>query len=154
VPAGNLTTNPSFETDTAGWSGYQATLARTALADAPNGGFAVKATRSGSTSYTVGNWPARVGAQAGARYTASGWVKAASASAQGKTVAIYLREYTAGGAFVRQTATTGRLGTSFVPLSVSATASASGNLLDVYIAQTGAVAGDALYADLVTLVSG
>ena len=42
----NLLSNPSFETNLSGWSGYQATLLREAQAGAPQGGFVAKVTRS------------------------------------------------------------------------------------------------------------
>ena len=52
-PASNLLSNPSFEVNTSGWAGYQATLAREAQAGAPAGGFVAKVTRSSGTFFTI-----------------------------------------------------------------------------------------------------
>src|SRR5690606_13313740 len=41
-PGVNLVANPSFETNTAGWMGWQSTITREALSGAPNGGYVVK----------------------------------------------------------------------------------------------------------------
>ena len=100
-PAANLLANPSFETNLAGWSGYQATLVREAQAGAPAGGYVAKVTRSSGTSFTIDDGARAVPSLvAGTTYTAEVWVKAASASSVGKPIQIKLRERTAAGTVV------------------------------------------------------
>src|SRR5687768_6443532 len=45
-PGSNLVANPSFETNTTGWMGWQSTISRVSLTGAPNGSYVVKVTRS------------------------------------------------------------------------------------------------------------
>src|SRR5215210_6877615 len=68
--------------------------AREAQAGTPAGGFVARVTRTGGTYFTLdgGNNVASTGA--GTTYTATAWVKAASASSIGKPIQIKLRERT------------------------------------------------------------
>src|SRR5690606_36313098 len=145
----NLISNPSFESDLSGWEGWQSSLARIALADAPDGDYVVRVTRTTGTSYTVDDNPATVTAtMAGQTYWASAWVKAASTSSQGKSVTLRLREINSSGVLVKETISQAiPLATTFRQLFITATAVGSGNTLDVRISQGGAASGDSFYAD-------
>ncbi len=145
----NLISNPSFESDLSGWEGWQSSLARIALADAPDGDYVVRVTRTTGTSYTVDDNPATVTAtMAGQTYWASAWVKAASTSSQGKSVTLRLREINSSGVLVKETISQAiPLATTFRQLFITATAVGSGNTLDIRISQSGAASGDSFYAD-------
>ena len=148
----NLVRNRSFETDTTGWGSYQGQLSRVASADAPHGGFVARAARTSGTFYSVGDSengfrPTVASTVAGATYIATGYARAASASAVGKPVKITLRERNAANVTVREISTTATLGTQFTRLAVSADAAGSGNTLGMRLEQSKAVAGDAFDAD-------
>ena len=155
VPAGNLTTNPSFETNTTGWAGSTAALARVAVAGTSNGTFAVKVSRSSGTSYGLDDNPNTLAKTlaAGNTYTAAAWVQSAATASNGKPVTIQIRERNAFGTIVKTTTGTGTLtGTGFAKITVTHTVAAANHSLDVFVRQTGAAAGHAFYADLVSLV--
>jgi PKD repeat protein len=153
IPAGNLTANPSFETGASNWSGVGATVARTALAGAPNGGFVAKVTRTAGAYFTLDDTPATVpSAPAGATYKATAWVRAASASSVGKQAFVSLREQTAGGGFVQSANGFVTLTNTFQPVSATLTARTAGDVVDVYAGQSGGAAGDAFYVDLISVV--
>ena len=154
VPTGNLTANPSMETNAAGWGAWQSTLARTAVADAPNGNFAMQVSQASGTFYTIDDTPDTVpSATAGTNYTGTAYVKAATASAVGKPVRIVVRERTAAGAFVAETSSAAvTLTNAFQAITVTGTAQTTGDVIDLYIQQDTAVAGNAFYADLISLV--
>lgn len=145
----NLVTNPSFETDLSDWEGWQSSLTRIALADAPDGDYVVRVTRTAGTSYTVDDNPATVASTTGGQtYWASAWAKAASGSSEGKFVTLRLREINSSGVLVRETISQAiPLATTFRQLFITATAVGSGNTLDVRISQSGAASGDSFYAD-------
>ena len=91
-------------------------------------------------------------ATGGALYTGRAMVRAATASATGKQVKLYLRERSAAGTILRTVAgPTVTLGGTFAPVTGTLTAQASGNQIEVYVGQSGAVSGDAFYMDAVTL---
>jgi PKD repeat protein len=151
--AGNLVRNPSFETDLSGWGSWQGTLSRVALSGAPDGAWVARAARATGTSYTLDDGPDTVSAtQAGALYSASVWAAAANAATVGKPLYLRVRERTPAGALVRQWEAQVALTTAFKRLSVSATAQAAGNTLDVRLSQDAAVSGNAFYADAFTLI--
>lgn len=145
----NLVTNPSFENDLSGWEGWQSSLTRIALADAPDGDYVVRVTRTAGTSYTVDDNPATViSTTAGQTYWASAWAKAASGSSEGKSVTLRLREINSSGVLVKETISQAiPLATTFRQLFITATAIGSGNTMDVRISQSGAASGDSFYAD-------
>ena len=155
----NQVGNRSFETDTTGWGSYQGQLSRVASADAPHGGYVARAARTSGTFDSVGDSengfrPTVASTVAGATYIATGYARAASASAVGKPVKITLRERNAANVTVREISTTATLGTHFTRLAVSADAAGSGNTLGMRLEQSKAVAGDAFYADAMSLVRG
>src|SRR5690606_17002349 len=146
APANNLVSNPSFETNTSGWIGWQSTLARTQL-QGVDGDYVVKVTRSTGSSYTVNDEPPTVSSTtAGQTYDASAWVQAASTSAEGKTVTLKIREKNSAGELVQEISSPAiPLSNFFQQLSASITAQGNGNTIDIRISQTSAVSGDAFY---------
>ena len=156
-PPTNLVTNPSFETSTDDWSSYQAGITRTQLADAPDGVWVAKVTRTTGTSFAVGDGPVTVpSASTATPYSGRAFVKAASSSSVGRTVRLYLREATPGasGRYIRTVegpAVT--LTNGFQDLTATITAQADGNEIDFYVAQSGATTGDAFYIDQVSLAA-
>ena len=93
IPAGNLTTNPSFESDTAGWDVSTATIATEPAADAPDGEHVVRARAlTPGGDFAIDDSPDTIQSSiAGRRYTAAAWVKATE-STNGELVCIGLRE--------------------------------------------------------------
>ena len=93
IPAGNFTTNPSFESDTAGWDVSTATIATERTRDAPDGEHVVRVralTRAGD--FAIDDSPDTIQSSvAGRRYTAAAWVKATE-STNGELICIGLRE--------------------------------------------------------------
>ena len=157
VPTGNLTSNPSFETNANGWAPWQSTLTRTALTDAPNGSYAMKVARASGTYYTIDDAPDTVpNATAGTNYTATAYVKAAVTASVGKPIRIVVRERkVVNGALVKETSSTAvNLTTAFQKITVTHTGVKSGEAVDMYVQQDGAVSGNAFYVDLISLTAG
>ena len=156
VPTGNLTANPSFETNANGWGPWQATLTRTALTDAPNGSYAMKVARASGTFYTIDDTPDTVpSVTGGTKYTATAYVKAAVTASVGKPIRIVVRERkVVNGAVVKETSSTAvNLTTAFQKITVTHTGVKSGEAVDMYVQQDGAVSGSAFYADLISLTA-
>ena len=152
-PPGNLVANPSFETGTVGWSGFQGTLAREAQAGAPNGAYVARVTRASGTYFTI-DGGTNVSPTLAATYTATAWVRAASASSVGKPIQIKLRERTASGTQVADVSSANvLLTTSWQQLTVTRTA-AAGNQLGVRLSHGSATTGDAFFADAFALTRG
>jgi len=145
--------NGSFESAVTGWTTWQAGLTRVAVSDAPEGSYVARVARTSGTSFTVDDAPISVtSATGGALYTGRAMVRAATASATGKQVKLYLRERSAAGTILRTVASpSAPLGSGFVAVTATLTAQASGNQIEVYVGQSGAVSGDAFYMDAVTL---
>ena len=93
IPAGNLTENPSFERNTAGWDVFRSDLTREEAADAPDGDHVVRVTLAASPGeYSIDDDPETVrSSRQGQLYTASAWVKA-TGSTDGQWVCLSLRE--------------------------------------------------------------
>jgi hypothetical protein len=162
LPAGNLTTNPSFELDTTGWGTRQGTLARVATAGAPHGDFALKVSAStGSTMAFASDCPVGIGcsvasATAGATYVASAYVRAVSGSWIGSPfaapVTIVLSEYAQNGMLLNETVGEAVTPTSsFRHLAVAARPKAAYHVIGVRLQQNRPAVGDAFLADLITL---
>jgi len=88
LPAGNMTRNPSFETDLTGWGSFQGKLSRLARPDSLHGSYLVQAERSGGTSFSVTDnagtaTPTVPSTTAGATYIATAQVRSAAASSSG-----------------------------------------------------------------------
>ena len=152
-PPSNLLSNPSFETNTAAWSGFQGTLAREAQSGAPHGGFVAKVTRSSGTYFTIDDGARAVpSTTAGAAYDAEAWVKAAVASSVGKPIQLKLRERTSAGATVADVSSPAvTLSNAWQKVAVSLTTTTNGGNLGVRVSQQGAVAGNAFWVDAVLL---
>ena len=152
-PPGNLVANPSFETNTAGWVGFQGSLAREAQAGAPAGGFVARVTRTSGTYFTIdgGN---NVASTIAGTYTATAWIKAANASSIGKPIQIKLRERTPANVVVADVGSASvALTSGWQQLTVTRT-TAAGTRLGVRISQSGAVTANAFYADSFRLTAG
>jgi Carbohydrate binding domain/Glycosyl hydrolases family 16 len=158
VASGNLIANWSFESatvGTSGWQGWQSTLRRVANADAPNGHYVALVTEASGEGYSIQDNPNTIpSAVAGTTYAATAYAAAASASAAGKTVSLVLREEDANGNIVMLWPVSTTLTTTFQQLQTSATVQNSGDSLDIYIYQGGSTAGDAFFADAITLLAG
>ncbi len=149
--AGNLIANPSFETDTKGWYSWQGVGARVVLADAPSGAAVAKVTRKTGTKYSLGTSSIVSSVAKGAAYKATASVKAASASAVGKSVKLVIRaRNSAGDDLTSWSSAKLSLSSKFQTLSISTTNAPTGSSLEIYVVQDSAVAGDAFYADAFT----
>ncbi len=158
-PPANLVRNPSFESSTSNWASWQASVTREQLSDAPNGVWAAKVTRTSGTAFTIDDDPETIAsASASTSYEARAFVKAASPSAVGKRVRIYLREGTPGptGRYLRMVSgPTVALTNSFQAVSASITPQTQGNELEVIVSLSdGATAGDAFYVDQISFPAG
>jgi hypothetical protein len=156
LPDGILGANYSFEAGTTGWSGYQASIARSAAADAPDGGSVLKVTRTTGTYFTADDLPDTVTSSvAGRTYVGTAHVKAASTSSVSNPIAIRIREKTRTGALVREwTSAATTLSTAYKRITVTAMATATGNVMDVRVSHTSAASGDAFFVDALTLSDG
>lgn len=152
ISSANLVRNPSFEADLTGWSGWQSSLSRVQLGDAPEGVYAAKVTRSTGSSYTIDDAPTTLtSATGGATYRARAFVKAASSSSVGKAMRVALRERNSSGVVRTVNGTSVTLGNSFQPVTVDITGVAAGNAVDMYVVQSSAGTGNAFYVDAISL---
>jgi hypothetical protein len=102
IPADNLLANPSFEVNTSGWDDWNGDPLTRAypptVTDAPDGNSVVKVSQSATSpspdQYNLDYWSADA-LLAAYTYTVSAWVKG-TASTDGKTVTLRLREYGTG----------------------------------------------------------
>ena len=158
-PGGNVVANPSFETGTAGWTTWQASVTRTQLTDAPDGVWAARVARTSGTAFTLDDAPETVlSAAAGTPYSARAFVKAAATTSVGKRVRIFLREGTPGptGRYLRTiSGPSVVLTNAFQPVTAQITAQTAGNELEVILGmESGAAAGDAFFVDRISLTNG
>lgn len=153
---GNVLSNPSFESNLNGWGAYQGTLTREAQAGAPHGATVARVARQTGTFFTIDDGGANVTSTApGRAFTASAWVKAATAASQGKPVQLKLRERAPGGAIVADVGSPSvNLTSAWQKLVVTRTTTTTGGTLGVRISHSGAVAGSAMYADAFLLSEG
>jgi PKD repeat protein len=157
VPApGNVLVNPSFETNTAGWISYQGSVVREAQTGAPDGGFVARVTRLSGTFFTLDDGGGSLRSTTpGVLYTATAWVRAASAASVGKPVTLKLRERTSGGAVAADVASPAvTLSNAWQKLLVTRTTTTTGGSLGVRVSHEGAVAGSAMFADAFALTGG
>lgn len=154
-PGVNLVRNPSFESDASGWTTWQAGVTREQLANAPDGVWVARVSRTSGTSFTLDDAPTTLlGAQGGTTYTGSAFVKAANAPSVGGTVRVYLRERTAAGAVVRTISGTPlALTTDFQRVQAQIQPGA-GNQVEIYLGFSGATTGSAFHVDRVFLGNG
>lgn len=152
----NLVANGSFETALTGWGTWQAALTRETVADAPAGAWAARVTRTAGTAFTIDDAPTTVTSALGATtYRARAMVRAATASAVGKQVSLYLRERTAAGAVVRTvTGPAVTLTTVFQAATAELVPQAAGNRIEIYAGPRTAVTGDAFLIDDISVRAG
>jgi uncharacterized caspase-like protein len=159
IPAGNLTANPSFEDDLAGWDTEDSGLSRERASDAPDGDYVVRVsapTSSGDSSLDDNPDTIKSSVE-GRSYTAVAWVKGTQAT-DGKIVCIGLRERAGiagepvGQAYAGEAVAAGQ----YQELRVSLDAKASGNRVDVHVftEQAGGKQGDAFLADAISIAEG
>ena len=159
IPVGNLTANPSFERDLAGWDVDEATLSRERASDAPHGDFVARvsaATSSGLSS--IDDSPDTIESTVeGRSYTAAAWVKGTQAS-DGKVICIGLRERAGSAGDIVGQADKGEAVTAgrYHKLRVSLDATASGNRLGVHVftQQPNGKKGDVFLADAISIAEG
>ncbi|PRY70590.1 carbohydrate binding protein [Glaciihabitans tibetensis] len=150
----NLTVNPSIETDTSGWVGWESSIERVQAENAPDGAFVAKVSNLGGVAYSIDDADATVKSTVeGSRYRASAQVAAGSDSAAGKNVTLVLREGAPDGTVVNWSTESVELSADgFTKVEVSTKAKASGNTLEVYaIQESDGVAGDAFLIDSVSV---
>jgi hypothetical protein len=155
LPANNVVVNPSFEGDDSGWNNYQALTSRVAREDAPHGDYVLEVSWRMGTEFTIDDYGNSVlSSVGGATYEATAYVAAASATSVGKVVKLYVRERTQAEVLIPGgVASQGIILTNgFQKVTTQRVASASGNLIDVYVGMIGAGSGDAFWVDAVTLV--
>jgi hypothetical protein len=153
VPSGNLTTNPSFESSTSGWIGWHANISQAPSTDAPNGSYVARVESTTGTSYSIDDWPNTVSTSYKNQvYRAIAYVKAGSPSSVGKPIQLVIRESDSSGNVVKQTKSISfALSNEYQRLTVSALAQGDRNIIDVYLIQSQAEAGNSFYVDLVSL---
>jgi hypothetical protein len=148
---GDLVRNGSFESRAIAWTGFQASVRRVRVPDAPLGEWAMLVTRREGAVYTLDDLPSTVrSVPRDGTYRAGAWVRAASPEAVGRPLCLTIRLRTRAFADIAERAGCAPLGRRFRRVSVSAPARA-GEMLDVYLAQRDAAAGDAFLADGVAL---
>jgi len=159
IAAGNLTANPSFEDDTAGWDTNNSQIAPEAAKDAPDGENVVRVTLTGSGAkdYAIDDDPDTVDSSVkGRSYSALAWVKAPAAS-DDKPICIAIRERDGDDRSVGYAA--GSVTTDagpYRPVRVSHVAKDNGNTIDVFVfrASPELEAGDAFLVDAITMTEG
>jgi beta-glucanase (GH16 family) len=152
LPAGNLIPNASFESSTSGWSGWQSSLASAPDAAAPDGARVAVVSRTTGTQYSVDDTPSQAQGVGAGTYVATAWVRAGASQADGKPIAIAIRERSPAGSTVKvTTSATAVLGGAYAPISVSATLVTAGDSLNVYVIQSSAAKGNAFRVDAVSL---
>lgn len=163
LPAGNVIRNPSFEDDTADWTAYAAdgspaasiTSALPASSDpGPALGDRAAVVRNGTGSSASPWYSAQESGSVpftakSATYTATAYVAGRGASV-GRTLRLGVRETTPAGARVGEDATASVVLTADPrPVTVSRTAQATGNSVQVYALRSDAAAGEEFLLDAV-----
>jgi hypothetical protein len=144
----NLLTNGSFEGSLAGWAGSSATLAL--ASDGNVGSGAARVTRTAGSSFSIVTATKPVSSTvAGTAYVAGGWARS---DTPGHTVCLVVREATTSGAVVasRSSCLTSTRGWQQFA-AARYVAARSGDVLDVVVSQSGAVAGNSFEVDGLTL---
>jgi hypothetical protein len=153
APLASVITNPSFETNTNGWSAWQGTLTREARTGAPDGQYVARVTVTGSnTLYSLDGANSGIpNAPQGQTYTAAAYVAAGNSATVGKPVSLILREKNSAGTTYKLFTASATLTTAFQRLTITGTVERVGDTVDVYVLQEQAVAGNSLLVDAVTL---
>ncbi len=158
IPAGNLTANPSFETDDAGWSTNSSQLEPEPASDAPDGANVVRVQRTGSEeNYSIDDDPATVESSvAGRTYSAVAWVKATD-STEDQRICIALRERSSDEKSVGYTASSvTATSDAYRPVRVSHRAKGDGNTIDLFVFRQSSDLrdGEAFLVDAITMIAG
>ena len=151
---GNLLPDPSFESPgLGGWGSWQGNFARIQLGQgiSPNGSWVAKVSYTSNWQYSLELDPVSLCPTAGDQFQLSAYVEAATPSAVTKPFELTFRERTPSGAAVLETTTEATLASSFQQVTVTGIIQHSGDVIDVYILQKPGAAGDAFYADQITL---
>jgi hypothetical protein len=149
----NLVANPSFEGHSFGWSGWNAVISRREIGTVPHVRHFLRVARRRGVSYGVVDRPDTVRASvAGARYTASAWVRLGRSRTRGKKLYLTLREISPSGSLIRRKSSSVRLTGSFRRVTVSVTAAGVDNRLGMSFVQRRAAPGDVFFLDVVRLV--
>ncbi len=155
IPPGNLTSNPSFETDTNGWGASpQTTLTRVVTASAPDGNAVARISANNNRPYiSLDDSPYTLsGIVAGRALRARAQLAAVPGGAVGKSGELSIREVTPTYAFVADASQTLPLSTAFTQFTIDHTTTAAGNLIEIYVALINPSTGDAMDIDEITLV--
>jgi hypothetical protein len=145
----NRLSNPSFEAGLAPWGGTR--LSRVPLSYAPAGKYVARALAY-NRRVNIDDWPGEVRSQTGVTYTGAVSLAAATSSSVGKPINLVVREHYPSGMLVTSHQASTTLTRGFKRLTVSLTAVAIGNYIDVYAYQGGTVAStDGFYADAASL---
>ena len=146
----NLATNSSFELGTTPWKGYNSAVSSVQLSNAPEGSFVARVTRTGSDSYySLNDQPGSVKqARPNETYRAQVFVAAATASAIGKPVTLYIRENTGDTEYRREKMPLPVMITqSFQAISLELTVHEANTSVGMFVQQDQAIDGDAIYVD-------
>lgn len=155
IPAGNLTSNPSFEQDTSGWDTFQSRLSREQAADAPDGQQIVRVTATQPTGESsIDDDPDTVqDSVAGRPYTAAAWVKATEAT-DGQLACLGVREFAPGDKLLADAYAGLKMSTSsYREIRVNYVAHGTSDKIDVHVFTTRprGSAGDSFLADAISL---
>jgi hypothetical protein len=159
IPAGNLTSNASFEEDTSSWDVSESEIAREPASDAPDGANVVRVTLTGPPGdYSIDDDPDTVSSSRSGRiYTASAWVKATAAT-DDKQICISIRErpQEGGDTFEFSTAAVTASSSEYRELRVMHRASTTDSRIGVHVFRLGSDAseGEAFLVDAITLTEG
>jgi serine/threonine protein kinase len=158
IPAGNLTSNPSFEQDTSGWDVFRADTTREEAPDAPDGEHVARVTLTQSGGeYSIDDDPETVdSSRKGQLYTATAWVKATEAN-DGKSICISLRQGAPKAGVFTAASVTASAG-EYRQVRVTHRASADGDTVGVHVfraaAGAGAGEGEAFLVDAIVMTEG
>jgi hypothetical protein len=152
LPQGNVVSNPSFESDTAGWTTDEGTIESVAADDAPDGRRVVTVTSlTPGHTYSIDDRPNSIqDTVKGRAYTVSAWVKAAPAT-DGKAVCLVLRERATdaerGGTQATVNATAGE----YRRISLNYVTKADHDNIGIHLFGNAENAGDGFLADAITI---
>ena len=141
-----------------GWYGWQGSLARVAMAGAPDGSYVVRVTGGGSgcCSALSSDNQTILTSGAGLRYTTTAWVRADNPTTVGKTLSLGLRERHGcddDSCKVASFSSTVTLTSSWQKVTISLVSKNQGDRLDVSVLG-GSTNTDIFDTDAVTLIAG
>jgi hypothetical protein len=147
----NLLANGAFEGSLAGWAGSGASLSL--APDGVVGPGAARVARTSGSSFSIVAAPRPVSSTTGGTaYSTGGWIRS---DRPGRTVCLVVRELTPGGSIVGSRSSCATSTRGWQQLAGSRyVAARSGDVLDVAVTESGAVAGDSFEADGLTLTQG